>query len=139
MVKRFFLDVVTCGGTVAGPTDEGCSTAIERGLDVSPFRGNGGIRPCASARLKGEFSRERSGGPPLRFRSDIEPGDREQHGDPDAADPVVAPPCQFSVANAMTSNHHETFIMDAGHFDYPGAEAQRALLLDKIRQFFRAT
>lgn len=34
-------------------------------------------------------------------------------------DPAVAPPCQFSVANALpTSNPHETVILDAGHFDY---------------------
>ena len=32
-------------------------------------------------------------------------------------DPVVAPPCQFSIANALpTSNHHETVILDAGSF-----------------------
>jgi len=54
-------------------------------------------------------------------------------------DPVVAPPCQFAVANALTSNHHETFILDAGHFDYPRAEEQRALLKEKLRRFFRAT
>lgn len=30
-------------------------------------------------------------------------------------DPMVAPPCQFSVANALpTSNHHETVILDTG-------------------------
>jgi len=55
-------------------------------------------------------------------------------------DPAVAPPCQFSVANARpTSNHHETVILDAGHFDYPGSEAQHALLTEKVRRFFRAT
>jgi cephalosporin-C deacetylase len=52
-------------------------------------------------------------------------------------DPVVAPPCQFSVANALpTSNHHETVILDAGHFDYPGSEEQHALLSEKVRRFF---
>jgi cephalosporin-C deacetylase len=55
-------------------------------------------------------------------------------------DPAVAPPCQFSVANALpTSNHHETFILDAGHFDYPGSEEQHALLSEKVRRFFGAT
>jgi cephalosporin-C deacetylase len=55
-------------------------------------------------------------------------------------DPAVAPPCQFSVANALsTSNHHETVILDAGHFDYAGCEEQHALLLEKVREFFRAT
>jgi cephalosporin-C deacetylase len=55
-------------------------------------------------------------------------------------DPAVAPPCQFSVANALaTSNHHEIVILDAGHFDYPGSEAQHARLSEKVRRFFRAT
>ncbi len=55
-------------------------------------------------------------------------------------DPAVAPPCQFSVANALpTSKHHETVILDAGHFDYPGSERQHALLSEKVRQFFGAT
>jgi cephalosporin-C deacetylase len=52
-------------------------------------------------------------------------------------DPVVAPPCQFSVANALSpSNHHEIFILDAGHVDYPGSEAQHTLLMEKVRRFF---
>ena len=55
-------------------------------------------------------------------------------------DPFVAPPCQFSVANALpTSKYHETVILDAGHFDYPGLEEQQALLLQKVRDFFGAT
>ena len=55
-------------------------------------------------------------------------------------DPAVAPPCQFSIANALpASKHHETFILDAGHFDYPGSAEQHALLADKVRQFFQAT
>ncbi len=55
-------------------------------------------------------------------------------------DPVVAPPCQFAVANGLpTSNHHETVILDAGHVDYPGGEAQHALLSDKVKRFFGAT
>jgi cephalosporin-C deacetylase len=55
-------------------------------------------------------------------------------------DPAVAPPCQFSVAKALqASNHHETFVLDAGHFDYPDAAEQHALLSEKVRQFFRAT
>jgi cephalosporin-C deacetylase len=54
-------------------------------------------------------------------------------------DPAVAPPCQFAVANALaTSKHHETFILDAGHCDYPGMEEQQALLTDTVRQFFGA-
>jgi cephalosporin-C deacetylase len=55
-------------------------------------------------------------------------------------DPVVAPPCQFSVANALpTSNHHETVILDAGHVDYPGQEEQLGLLRVKVGQFFGST
>ncbi len=55
-------------------------------------------------------------------------------------DPAVAPPCQFSIANARpTSNHHETVILDAGHFDYPGSEEQHALLSNKVERFFGAT
>ena len=54
-------------------------------------------------------------------------------------DPAVAPPCQFSIANARpTSNHHETVILDAGHFDYPGQQEQHGLLSDKVRRFFGA-
>jgi cephalosporin-C deacetylase len=54
-------------------------------------------------------------------------------------DPAVAPPCQFSVANALlTSNHHETVILDTGHFDYPGDVEQQALLTEKVRRFFGA-
>jgi cephalosporin-C deacetylase len=53
-------------------------------------------------------------------------------------DPAVAPPCQFSVANALpTSNDHEIVVLDAGHFNYPGEEEQQALLLEKVRRFFR--
>jgi len=55
-------------------------------------------------------------------------------------DPAVPPPCQFSVANARpASSHHETFILDAGHFDYPGSETQHALLSDKVRRLFGVT
>jgi cephalosporin-C deacetylase len=55
-------------------------------------------------------------------------------------DPAVAPPCQFSVANALpTSDHHEIVILDAGHFDYPASKEQHALLLEKARRLFRGT
>jgi cephalosporin-C deacetylase len=52
-------------------------------------------------------------------------------------DPAVAPPCQFAIANALT-RFNENFILDAGHFDYAGAAAQRAALLQKIETFFGA-
>jgi cephalosporin-C deacetylase len=52
-------------------------------------------------------------------------------------DPAVAPPCQFSVANALSSsNHHETFILDAGHFEYSGSEEQHALLTERVGRLF---
>jgi cephalosporin-C deacetylase len=54
-------------------------------------------------------------------------------------DPAVAPPCQFSVANARpASKDHETVVLDAGHFEYPGQEEQHARLTDKVRRFFGA-
>ncbi|MBW9118409.1 acetylxylan esterase, partial [Rhizobium cauense] len=53
-------------------------------------------------------------------------------------DPAVAPPCQFAVANALpTSKYNETFILDAGHFDYPGSIEQSAILREKVRDFFK--
>lgn len=51
-------------------------------------------------------------------------------------DPAVAPPCQFAVANAPPK-FNESFILDAGHFDYVGAAAQRALLREKIGKLFK--
>lgn len=50
-------------------------------------------------------------------------------------DPAVAPPCQFAVANA-SPKFNEIFILDAGHFDYPGCGEQNILLNEKVRRFF---
>jgi cephalosporin-C deacetylase len=53
-------------------------------------------------------------------------------------DPSVAPPCQFTVANAVPpSKFNEIFILDAGHFDYPGQKAQTAALMTKVGTLFR--
>lgn len=53
-------------------------------------------------------------------------------------DPAVAPPCQFAVANALpASKYNEIFILDAGHFDYPGMTEQNFALRQKVRGFFR--
>lgn len=52
-------------------------------------------------------------------------------------DPAVAPPCQFAVTNAPPK-FSESFILDAGHFEYPGAAGQRDLLRKKIEAFFKA-
>lgn len=55
-------------------------------------------------------------------------------------DPAVAPPCQFSVANALPpSKHHQTVILDAGHVEYQGEGEQHARLSDKVRRFFEAS
>lgn len=55
-------------------------------------------------------------------------------------DPAVAPPCQFSIANALpTSNDNEIVILDAGHHAYPGQDEQQARLTAKVMQFFGAT
>ncbi|GGE22757.1 deacetylase [Aureimonas endophytica] len=54
-------------------------------------------------------------------------------------DPAVAPPCQFSIANALASSSlHESFILDAGHTDYPGMADQGAMLRERVGEFFRA-
>jgi cephalosporin-C deacetylase len=53
-------------------------------------------------------------------------------------DPAVAPPCQFAVANALpASKYNEIFILDAGHFDYPGMTEQNFALRQKVRGFFK--
>ncbi len=53
-------------------------------------------------------------------------------------DPAVAPPCQFSVANALPpAKHHEIVVLDAGHFDYDGMQQQQAMLREKVRAFFK--
>jgi cephalosporin-C deacetylase len=55
-------------------------------------------------------------------------------------DPVVAPPCQFSVANALPpADHHEIVVLDAGHVDYPGMAEQHEQLSETVRRFFRMT
>ncbi|NLS04706.1 acetylxylan esterase [Rhizobium sp. P32RR-XVIII] len=52
-------------------------------------------------------------------------------------DPAVAPPCQFAVLNALPkSKSNEIFILDAGHFDYPGSAEQGAALRDRVGWFF---
>lgn len=50
-------------------------------------------------------------------------------------DPMVAPPCQFSIYNAIP-DCKELFILDAGHFEYPGQQEQEAILLERLGQFF---
>jgi len=50
-------------------------------------------------------------------------------------DPVVAPPGQFAVYNAL-AGPKELFVADAGHFDYPGRAEQEKQLLDELQRFF---
>ncbi len=50
-------------------------------------------------------------------------------------DPVVAPPTQFSIFNAIRSDKR-LFVLDAGHLDYPRAHEQEKELLDQLREFF---
>jgi cephalosporin-C deacetylase len=51
------------------------------------------------------------------------------------ADPVVAPPGQFSIYNALPGEK-KLFLLDKGHAEYPGkAEQENALLLD-LEKFF---
>jgi cephalosporin-C deacetylase len=50
-------------------------------------------------------------------------------------DPVVAPPGQFAVYNALPGPK-ELFVLDGGHFDYPGKPAQEARLFDDLQRFF---
>ncbi len=52
-------------------------------------------------------------------------------------DPAVAPPCQFSIANALPN--HENFILDAGHFEYPHEAEQKAALSRRVERFFGAS
>ena len=54
-------------------------------------------------------------------------------------DPAVAPPCQFSVANALASDDgSELVVLDAGHFEYRGMQAQKNRLAARASRFFEA-
>lgn len=50
-------------------------------------------------------------------------------------DPVVAPPTQFAVYNSWAAEK-TLFILEAGHFDYPGYASQEQQLLFELRYFF---
>jgi len=51
-------------------------------------------------------------------------------------DPVVAPPGQFAVYNALPGPK-ELFVLRAGHFEYPEKAAEERKLLSELRGFFR--
>lgn len=50
-------------------------------------------------------------------------------------DPIVAPPCQFSIYNALQSEKH-LFVLEQGHSNYPGQEEQQSALADELTHFF---
>jgi cephalosporin-C deacetylase len=51
------------------------------------------------------------------------------------ADPMVAPPGQFSIYNALAGEKH-LFVLECGHADYPRKIAQENALIAEIREFF---
>lgn len=50
-------------------------------------------------------------------------------------DPVVAPPGQFAIFNAL-AGVKELFVLDAGHFDYPAKQEQDRALKENLANFF---
>jgi cephalosporin-C deacetylase len=52
-------------------------------------------------------------------------------------DPVVAPPGQFAIYNALSSPK-ELFVLDGGHFQYPAQAAQERQLFKDLQRFFGA-
>jgi cephalosporin-C deacetylase len=53
------------------------------------------------------------------------------------ADPVVAPPGQFSIFNALPQGK-KLFLLDKGHSDYPRQNEQKKALLMELQDFFSA-
>ncbi len=51
-------------------------------------------------------------------------------------DPVVAPPGQFAIYNALP-NRKQLFVLDAGHYDYPNKKIQEIELLQELSRFFQ--
>jgi len=50
-------------------------------------------------------------------------------------DPAVAPPGQFAIHNAIPASLRRLFVLDAGHFDYPGKAAQQQALDQEVGHF----
>lgn len=50
-------------------------------------------------------------------------------------DPVVAPPGQFSIYNALPESK-KLFVLDQGHMDYVGQAEQKIQLLSELQKFF---
>ncbi len=53
-------------------------------------------------------------------------------------DPVVPPPGQFAVYNALPARLREVFVLDAGHFDYPERARQHQRLTAQLTEFLSA-
>ncbi len=53
-------------------------------------------------------------------------------------DPVVAPPGQFAIHNASTNTKKKLFVLDAGHFEYPGKNLQETQLFSELQLFFNS-
>ncbi len=51
-------------------------------------------------------------------------------------DPVVAPPGQFAIYNALAENK-QLYVLDAGHYDYPNKKQQDIELLQELTDFFQ--
>ncbi len=51
-------------------------------------------------------------------------------------DPCVAPPGQFAVYNALPEGQKTLFVLEAGHYDYPGQYQQEQDLLAELNNFF---
>lgn len=50
-------------------------------------------------------------------------------------DPVVAPPGQFAIHNALRGEKR-LYVLEAGHFDYPNMDKQRHELRQQLTEFF---
>jgi cephalosporin-C deacetylase len=50
-------------------------------------------------------------------------------------DPAVPPPGQFAIYNAIQASLRSLFVLDAGHFDYPGRTAQQQTLDQEVNRF----
>lgn len=50
-------------------------------------------------------------------------------------DPMVAPPGQFAIYNAVRGEKR-LFVLQAGHFEYPGQTAEERGLLQEVHRFF---
>jgi cephalosporin-C deacetylase len=61
--------------------------------------------------------------------------DRPVHVAAARFDPVVAPPGQFAIYNAL-AGRKRLYVLEAGHFDYPAQHAQEQALTSELRTFF---